>query len=512
MTIDPRAIARQLGLLMFVLAALLSLVALYAFLDYAFGAGRELHVPAAMLLSAAGAALIGGILYAVGKTALRQISNRDALLLVGLSWILGALISALPYRAWSELRADAALHPHPFDSFVNCYFEAMSGLTTTGATVVTAIGTLPKSLLLWRAVTHWIGGLGIVVLFVAFLPMIGAGSRRLFRGEVPGPSKDAVTPRIQDTARVLWLIYTGISVCGIVSLRLAGMSWFEAVCHTFAAISGGGFSTEDGSLGAFPKAVIQYAAIGIMFAGAVDFSLYHAALEGKWRKVFSNPQLRAYVLIMLIAFGLVSILRVASEVPAPNQARGLGDTLRDVAFQVVSIQTTTGFVSADFDAWDQVSKAILVCLMFINGCGGSCSGGIKVIRWVVLVKILGASLERIFRPAVVRTVRIGRTAIDADLKLETLAFFVWYGLIFAVATILLMFIESGNGIDPTTAFTAIAATFNNVGPGLARVGATQNYEWFSDLGKIVLCLVMVLGRLEMFTILALLTPRFWRGE
>jgi len=290
------------------------------------------------------------------------------------------------------------------------------------------------------------------------------------------------------------------------------MGWFDAVCHTFAAISGGGFSTRDASMGAFPGPAVQYVAIAIMVAGGVDFSLYHATFEGRWRRALRDPQLRAYLLILVLAVGLIAFDRMVIEAPTAAGAGWGEPTLREAAFQVVAIQTTTGFVSADFDTWGRLSKIVLVALMFIDGCGGSCSGGIKVIRWIVLVRILTASLERVFRPAVVRTVRIGSAVIDSELRQETLAFFVWYGLIFTGATTALMLIESGAEIDATTAFTTIAATLNNVGPGLARVGATQNYEWFSDLSKVLLSAVMVLGRLEMFTILALLTPRFWRGE
>jgi trk system potassium uptake protein TrkH len=514
MTLDLRVVLRHLALLMLILSALIAAVAVFAWVDHLTGEPTELVEPVGMLVAAFGGTLLGILLLLPSRRSGPLIAQREALLLVALSWLIGAAISALPFWLWATLRAGPDTPTHSFESFVNCYFEAMSGLTTTGSTILPAIGTVPPSLLLWRALTHWIGGLGIVVLFVAVLPTLGIGSRRAFRIESPGPATAGVVPRVRDTARVLWLIYAGLTVAGVLALRLAGMSWFNAVCHTFAGLSGGGFSTHDASITAFPATAIHLVIIAIMFLGAVDFALYYRLLHHQWREVLTDPQLRAYVAILLTAFLLV-FLDLAYITPRPGSD---GDTTgpailaRDALFQVVSVQTTTGYVTADFNQWGFLSKGILLCLMFIAGCAGSTSGGLKVIRILIVAKVLLTELERFYRPKVVRPVRVGTAAIDPALRLNTLVYVLAVAVLFGAGTALLMILERPAGIDITTAASATAATMNNVGPGLARVGAVENYAWFSAPSKVVICILMVLGRLEVFTILVLFTPRFWKGE
>lgn len=515
MTVEPRVIARQLALLMLVLTALLGGVALFACAEYLLGPRDDAHEPLTMLLSTLVAAVFGGLLFVVGKRGSQQVAQRDALLLVALSWLVGAALAALPFYIWAAQRPDAATSPHPFDHFADCYFEAMSGLTTTGATVVSALETLPRSLLLWRATTHWIGGLGIVVLFVAVLPLIGVGSRRLYRQEAPGPSPDGVTPRISDAARVLWFIYSGLTLAEVVSLRVCGMNWFDSVCHTMATLATGGFGVKDASIAAYDSTLIHVVIIVFMFLAGVNFALFHRLLQRQWRQVFQDRELRAYVAIMLAATGIImfNLLRQRSSASDPAiAAQTTPLLLRDVVFQVVSIQTTTGFGTVDFDRWDFVSKATLLVLMFIGGCAGSTGGGIKIVRILVAFKVFGTALERIYRPRVVRSLKLGATPIDPALRLDAMVYLVGIAALFAVGSALLMVFEQHQSIDITTAATASAATLNNIGPGFARVGPTMNYAWFSTPSKMILCMLMVLGRLEMFTILALFTPRFWRGD
>jgi trk system potassium uptake protein TrkH len=412
------------------------------------------------------------------------------------------------------MRAQAATEPHDFDTFVDCYFEAMSGLTTTGATIVQAISTIPRSLLLWRSMIQWLGGLGIVVLFVAVLPMLGVGSRRIYRIEAPGPSPEGVKPRIADTARILWMIYLGLTIAEILALKVCGMGWFDAVCHTFTTLATGGFSTQDASIGAYSSAAIQIVIIVFMIFAGVNFGLYHQLIQRQWRTVRKDPELRVYLTIILVATAIVtiSLLRSGSRVEASlGEPATFPTVVRHALFQTVSLQTTTGYGSADFDQWGFAAKATLLILMFVGASAGSTGGGIKVARVMIAAKVLLAEIEHVYRPKVVRPVKIGKTTIDPELKLNTVIYVLGIALLFAVGTVLLMLFESGKGVDITSAASASAATLNNIGPGLARVGAMQNYAWFTAPSKIVMSVLMLLGRLEMFTILVLFTPRFWRA-
>ncbi len=508
MIVDLRLVSRHLGLLMFVLSGLILAVGLFSVIEHATGLSEAQGEIAALLYSAAVGAALGALLFLAGRKGERAFGQREALLLVALSWIIGAAVSAAPFFVWSSLRQDAADTTHSFDAFVNCYFEAMSGLTTTGATVVESLATVPRGILLWRALTHWLGGLGIVVLFVAVLPMLGVGGRKVYRIEAPGPTPEGVTPRIQDTARILWLIYCGMTAAEILMLRICGMGWFDSVCHTFATLATGGFSTQDASAAAFDSTAIHLVLIFFMVLAGINFSLYHQLLRRQWREVIRDPELRVYLGLLAVATLIVTASLMQSP-PASAVDKSPGLTTRDALFQVVSIQTTTGFCSADFDTWGFVAKATLLVLMFVGGCAGSTGGGIKVTRVVIAVKVLLAELEHVYRPKVVRTVKLGRSTIDADLKTNTLVYVLGIGVLFALGTVALRLLEDANGIDITTAATASAATLNNIGPGLARVGATQNYAWFGASSKVVMSVLMLLGRLEMFTIVVLLSPRFW---
>ena len=509
MNLNYRVVIRQLGLLLFVLSALIGAVGLFGVVDRWGDATKSTGDVAALFLTAFVGLVVGGLFHVSGRRMSDTFGQREALLLVALSWILGAGLAALPFRLWAISRADAAI-PHQFDQYVNCYFEAMSGFTTSGATVVESLATLPRSILLWRSLTQWLGGLGIVVLFVAVLPMLGVGSRRVFMAEAAGPSPEGVKPRIRDTARILWMIYLGLTVAETLALKVSGMGWFDALCHTMTTLATGGFSTQDASIAAFPSIAMQVIIIVFMVLAGINFGLYHQLLQGGWRGVRKDPELRCYLVIILAATAIVtfSIMRT----PDADRAVGFADSLHHSLFQVVSIQTTTGFCSADFDTWGFAAKATLFALMFIGGSAGSTSGGIKVVRVLIVAKILLAEIEHAYRPKVVRPIKIGKGAVETDMKLNTLVFFVGFILAFSTGTIFLMLFEADNGIDITTAASASVTVLSNIGPGLAKVGATQNYAWFTASGKIVLSALMLLGRLEMFTLIVLFSPRFWRTE
>lgn len=511
MSPDLRAVSRYLGLLMLVLSALIFCVGLFAYAERLLGGNAAAPDAHALLITTAVGVVLGGGLSLVGRGANGVLAHREALLVVATSWLVGAALGALPFRLWALLREGTDPTGHCFDSFVNCYFEAMSGFTTTGATVVEALSTLPRSLLLWRSLTHWLGGLGIVVLFVAVLPILGIGGRRVYRIEAPGPTPDGVRPRIQDAARMLWLIYLGLTCVEIIALMLCGMDWFDATCHTFATLATGGFSTRDASIGGFESGAIHAVIIVFMILAGVNFGLYYQLLQRQWRNVLKDPELRAYFMIILVATTIVTISLVRSGPAVGPAGESLGSAMHHGLFQVVAIQTTTGFCSADFDAWGFAAKSTLLVLMFIGGSAGSTGGGIKVMRILIAAKVMVAEIAQIYSPKVVRSVKVGRATVDPELRLDTLVYILGILVIFAVGTITLMAIEA-DGIDITTAATASAAMLNNIGPGLGGVGATRNYEWFSDLSKVIMSILMVVGRLEMFTIIVLFSPRFWFGR
>ncbi|MCP4248417.1 MAG: TrkH family potassium uptake protein [bacterium] len=510
-----RSVISQLGILMLVLSGVILAIACWSGVGLLRGDAAELHAFRALLLAAAIGVALGFSMWVFSRGKAEAIGRRDALLLVAASWILGAAVAALPFFIWANLENDAQVYDLAFASYIDAYFEAMSGLTTTGATVLSRIDTLPRSLLLWRSLTHWLGGLGIVVLFVAVLPMLGVGGKRLFRVEAPGPTSEGVRPRIQETARALWLIYLGLTAAEIVLLMVMGLDLFDAVCHTFATLATGGFSTRNASVGELDSLGVDVVVIVFMVLAGVNFGLYYSALRGRWRDVLHDSELRAY--LGLLAVGSIIIIaclwgHYIQTTDGRELAPSIGSTARHGVFQVVAIQTTTGFCTANFDLWPFVPKMTLLLLMFVGGCGGSTGGGIKVVRIVIAVKVLLAEIEHVFRPNVVRTIRLGRTTVDPEFRQGVLAYIMIVVGLFVAGTAVLMVLESGSDVDITTAATATIATLNNIGPGLARVGAIENFGWFSDGSKLVMCLLMALGRLEVYAIAVLFLPRFWRGD
>ena len=510
-----RSAISQLGILLLVVSAAILVVAAWSGLQVLWGDPTEATAFQAMACAAAVGALVGLGLWAATRGSFSAVDRRSALLLVALSWFVGAALSALPFRLWALFEPEQASSDPAFASFVDCYFEAMSGLTTTGATVLTDIASLPRSLLLWRATTHWLGGLGIVVLFVAVLPMLGVGGKRLFRVEAPGPTAEGVRPRIQETARTLWLIYLGLTIAEIVLLRVCGLGLFDSVCHTFATLATGGFSTKNASIGEINSLGVDLVIIVFMVLAGVNFGIYYNALRGKWRGVLRDPELRAYLGLLVVASAIIVaclwenyIVTTAGHHAEPS----LSAAVRHGVFQTVAIQTTTGSCTANFDLWPVLPKALLVTLMFVGASGGSTGGGIKVVRILIAVKVLLAEIEHVFRPNVVRTIRLGPTAVDPELRQSVLAYVLIILLLFGAGTGILMLLETGAEIDITTAATASAATLNNIGPGLARVGAIENFAWFTAPSKVVMTVLMALGRLEVFVILVLFMPRFWKGD
>jgi trk system potassium uptake protein TrkH len=477
-------------------------------------------IQALFMTGICGLLVCGGMWFTTRKRS-KYFGRKEALMLVAVSWIGGALIGALPFWIWAN-QHPGSLAAHPFASFVNCYFESMSGLTTTGATVLSEIESLPHSLLFWRAFTHWLGGLGIVVLFVAVLPGMGVGGKRLFQIEAPGPAPEGLQPHIRETARSLWKIYLGLTVAEILLLwQVGGMSGFDAVCHTFATLATGGFSTMNASVAAYHSTpAVDIIIVVFMLLAGINFGIYYRLCRGNVSAVREDFEFRVYLGILIIGISVVCIALFVSGKPIAmvgntTEPFSYGEALRQGVFTTLSIQTTTGFCTADFNQWPFIAKAVLICLMFVGGSSGSTAGGIKVIRIWLALKVLSAEIERVFRPHVVRPMRLGGRSVPEELRLGAVAYVLGILLLFGLGSITVMSLEQLNpdsDCDFVTAATGTVATLCNVGPGLAMVGAAENYGWFSAGSKIVMCILMALGRLEVFAIIVLLTPAFWKAH
>lgn len=419
------------------------------------------------------------------------VKAREGLAIVALGWLLFSVVGAFPL-VWSG----------SVMTMTDAFFEAVSGFTTTGATIITDIEILPKGILFWRSFTHWIGGMGILVFTVAILPAMGIGGFQVFKAEAPGPTAERITPRINDTARILYTTYITMTVLQIVLLMLAGMDMYEAALHTFGTVGTGGFSTRNLSVGAFENPMIHWI-IGIfMVLAACNFSLFFALYKGKWKSVLKDQELRLFFTIILASTALIVF-----NTAAPG-LQGAEKTIRDSFFQVSSIISTTGYSTADFDQWPNFSKTVLFGLMFVGGCAGSTGGGMKGIRILLMLKLVKSEFVKIFHPRAVVQIRLGGKTVPVSVMSSTTAFFFTYIMLFALGTLLI----SMEDLDFISAASTAAACIGNIGPGFGFVGPMQTYAGFSNSSKFILSVLMLLGRLEIFTILALLAPKSWRKE
>lgn len=472
---------------------------------------------------------VGALLRHLGRNAPETLFRKEAMAIVGLSWVLATVLGAMPYYfADVKFRADNTGTPVPM-GIAECVFESQSGFSTTGATVLTDIENqawVPRCILFWRSSTHFLGGLGIIVLFVAVLGQ-GSAGKALMRAEMPGPSKEGSQERMQHTAWIFAAIYCGLNLVLAIVLKLEGMTWFEAICHAFGTMATGGFSTLNASLGGFESKAIEYTVILFMLLAGTNFTLLYLTLLGKPVQLLKDPEWRAYIGIIIVA----TLLVVGFGCWANNDFNSAGQlnngehvevAFRDGLFQVVSLLTTTGFGTADFDQWHNFSRALLIVLMFVGGCAGSTGGGMKVIRHILFIKVLRRGVEHSYHPSVVRHIRLGgESIVDPDLSRNILMYFGLVALIFSLSSQVLV------GIEPDSTWTdsgqplnnklidsasAVAATLHNIGPGVGIVGATQNYAAFSAPSKFMFTFLMMLGRLELFAILVLMIPSFWRSR
>jgi trk system potassium uptake protein TrkH len=449
-----------------------------------------------MLLDFVAASLIclgaGGLLWLVTRSNKRELRSRDGFLLVSLGWTLMSAIAAVPL-----------LLAIPGITFTDAFFETMSGLSTTGATVLTGLDDLPPSINLWRHALCWYGGMGIIVLVVAILPLLGVGGMQLYKAETPGPIKnEKITPRITQTAKALWFVYFLITVACIVSLKFAGMDWFDAVCHAFAAMALGGFSTHDASVGYYDSVPIEFVLIVFMLIAAMNFARHFMAWQQKSLRTYATD---SEAKAMLTVIGL-STLGLSFYVWYERVYAGFFESLRHVAFNLVSIATDCGFVSQDYAVWPVFAPMWILMLSCYCANVGSTGGGIKMFRTLVLFRQAGRELMLLVHPQAVRPVKIAGQVVQNQIVFAVLAFVVLYFGTVVVLTFSLL----ASGLDFVSSFSAIIACINNAGPGLGVVGPANNYQSLSDFQTWVCAFAMLLGRLEIFSVLVLFTPSFWR--
>jgi trk system potassium uptake protein TrkH len=444
-----------------------------------------------LLISALFTGMVGGLIWLVlGKRQKKGIAKREGYLIVALSWVVVSLFGTIPYILSGSI-----------PSFTNAFFETISGFTTTGASILTDIESLPKNILYWRALTHWLGGMGIIVLTVAILPFLGIGGMQLLIAEMPGITPDKLHPRITATAKRLWGIYVLFTFLEIIILWTGEMNFLDAICHSFATMATGGFSTKNDSIAGFTP-FTQYVIIVFMILAGTNFTLHYLALHSKFKKLWANQEFKVYMGIIFIITILITIGLLLYN---------LNDTLeasfREALFTVVSILTTTGFVTADFLIWPTSIWIMIFTLMFIGGSAGSTGGGIKISRHLLLVKNSWVELKRAIHPQAVIPVKFNGKSVSQQIIFNVMAFFLLYIMIFVTGVVVMAFL----GMDFETSIGSVAATLGNIGPGIGGVGPTENYAFFSPFAKWFLSFLMLLGRLELFTVLIVISPAFWRS-
>lgn len=414
---------------------------------------------------------------------------KDAFVIVTFGWIIAGAAGALPYYVTGAL-----------PTFVDSIFESVSGFTTTGASVVADIEKLPRSILFWRSLTHWLGGMGIIVLSVAILPLLGVGGMAMFKAEVPSPVMDKIKPTVAETAKTLWKVYLFFTVLETILLYAAGMNLFDALCHTFGTLATGGFSTKNLSIGYYQNTLIYVIIIFFMLVAGLNFTLHYQALTGNPSAYVKSAECRLFLAVFA-----VSTVFIAWNIYGVNY-QGVSESITESAFQTASIMTTTGYVSADWEKWPWACQWLLLCLMFMGGCAGSTGGGMKCMRLVIVAKHVLRELRLLIHPRAVIPLKIDRKVVNTPVINSVLAFMGLFVGLWSVSTLVLVVLD----VDVITAVGATTATLSNIGPGLNRVGAADNYAWMSPSAKWLLIFNMLAGRLELYTVFVLMVPDFWR--
>ncbi|MDR9417399.1 TrkH family potassium uptake protein [Gracilimonas sp.] len=453
----------------------------------------------AFLISAAIAFGSGGLLWYLFRPK-EELRIREGFLIVSLTWLTLSIVGALPFVISGIL-----------PSFTDAVFETMSALTTTGSTILGGetssgfqnpqIEEIPKSFLFWRSLAHWLGGMGIIVLSLAILPLLGIGGMQLFQAESPGPTTDKLTPRIQETAKLLWGVYVAFTTAEFILLWVhPSMDWFEAINHAFSTMATGGFSTKNASIEAFNSVYIDWVIIVFMFIAGINFAMHFRLLRGDFKSFFDNREIRFYGLVIM-----VSILVISSTLWIMDKYE-LFEAIRYGSFQVLAIVTTTGFGTDNYEVWNTAGAFFLFLLFFTGGCAGSTGGGIKMMRWVILIRNTGREIKQIIHPKAILPVRIGDQAITQNIQRTVLSFFVLYIFMFGLGA----FIISLFGYDFMSSVGASIASIGNIGPGWGDFGPTDTFAHLPFLGKWVLIMLMMIGRLEIFTVMIIFSPAFWK--
>ena len=457
-----------------------------------------------IFLSGITVALSGAILMINTRNHKKELNKREGYLVVAFGWLVMAFSGTLPYLLTNSM-----------DSFTDAFFETMSGYTTTGATILNDIEILPESVLFWRSMTQWIGGMGIIVLAIAILPLLGIGGMQLFAAEAPGPNNDKLHPRITDTAKRLWLIYFGYTVIETLLLKLAGMTFFDAINHSLSTMASGGFSTKNASLAHWnDKPIIQYIVITFMFLAGTNFVLSYFAFKGRIQKIIKDEEFKLYfkfIAIFTIIAALVIYFYADVSQSSIDHPMVLGESesaFRHALFQVLAIVTTTGFVSADYTLWTPFLTVFFFGLMFLGGSAGSTSGGVKVVRHLILIKNGFLEFKRALHPNAVLPLRYNGKSISGDIVFNILGFFILYMLLFITGAL----VFSMFNIDFKSSVGLSASSLGNVGPALGDFGPVNNYAALPNLAKWWSSFLMLVGRLELFTVLIILTPFFWRKQ
>lgn len=430
--------------------------------------------------------VFGLLLLLITKTKNNLIYAKEGFAIVVLTWVTMSLFGALPFYFSGEI-----------PSYIDAFFETVSGFTTTGASILTDIGSMSKGLLFWRSFTHWIGGMGVLVFVTAFLPSISDRSIHILRAEMPGPTVDKLVPRARDTAKILYLIYIALTFVEIILLMFGGMSLYESLVHAFGSAGTGGFGIKGDSIAGY-NSYIQWVITVFMFLFGINFNLFYLLIIKKVKYVFKSTELRVYTAIVLVSIAIITV-------NIYSMTSGFAEALRLSSFQVSSIVTTTGFSTVDFNLWPTLSKSVLIILMFIGACAGSTAGGLKVSRVIMIFKLIGKEIKYMIHPRSVSSVRFEGKNVDGKTQRSVVVYFAVYMFCFFGIFLLI----SLNSFDIETNFTATLACFNNIGPGLGQVGPISNFSAFSDFSTFILSIAMLMGRLEIFPMLIVMTPSVW---
>lgn len=445
----------------------------------------------ALLIAGVGTSICGLIIWlSTKKSEIIDLGKREGYLIVTLGWIVMTIFGALPFIIYGAI-----------PNYTDAFFETMSGFTTTGATILVDIEALPPGLIFWRSLTQWLGGMGIIVLSLAILPLLGIGGMQLFTAEVPGVTKDKIHPRVKETAKRLWGIYVILTGAETVLLMIGGLNFFDAINHSFTTMATGGFSPKNASIAYYTSPFVQYVFIVFMFFAGMNFTLHYLSIHGKFNYFRDNTEFKYYLGFTIFASIFIMIIHI------PHVDFHWEEGIRQSLFHVVSLTTTTGFVTSDFENWAPFSRMIFFVLLFIGGCAGSTGGGIKFVRHIVLFKNSWAELKRLIHPRAVIPVKFNNKTVSSDIISNVQAFFIFYILLFVMGSMLLALL----GVDFVTAAGATATCIGNIGPGIGTVGPVSNFAHLPEIVKWILSIFMVVGRLELFTVLIIFSPAFWKS-